>query len=148
MVLRNGGSLKIHSSIDNGSFKYSGRIGGVPCIVNEDGSLKVENCIFEKYTGSAIRNSGGNADINNCIFKNNIARYGGAIDSHADFTIKNCTFESNDSERCGGAITSFGGKNYIENCTFNNNKSGGKRWCNILYRKSVRADNSQVNLHK
>ena len=53
---------------------------------------------FEKYTGSAIRNSGGNADINNCIFKNNIARYGGAIDSHADFTIKNCTFESNDSE--------------------------------------------------
>lgn len=124
LVLRNGGSLKIHSSIDNGSFKYSGRIGGVPCIVNEDGSLKVENCIFEKYTGSAIRNSGGNADINNCIFKNNIARYGGAIDSHADFTIKNCTFESNDSERCGGAITSFGGKNYIENCTFNNNKSG------------------------
>lgn len=124
LALKNGGSLKIHSSIDNGSFKYFGRTGGVPCIVNEDGSLKVENCIFEKYTGSAIRNSGGNADINNCIFKNNIARYGGAIDSHADFTIKNCTFESNDSERCGGAITSFGGKNYIENCTFNNNKSG------------------------
>lgn len=124
LALENGGSLKIHSSIDNGSFKYSGSIGGVPCIVNKDGSLKVENCIFEKYTGSAIRNSGGNADINNCIFKNNIARYGGAIDSHADFTIKNCTFESNDSERCGGAITSFGGKNYIENCTFNNNKSG------------------------
>lgn len=124
LALENGGSLKIYSSIDNGSFKYSGSIGGVPCIVNKDGSLKVENCIFEKYTGSAIRNSGGNADINNCIFKNNIARYGGAIDSHADFTIKNCTFESNDSERCGGAITSFGGKNYIENCTFNNNKSG------------------------
>lgn len=121
LVLKNGGSLTIYSSIGNGTFKNS---GAITCILNENGALKVENCIFEKYSLSAIRNYGGNADINNCIFKNNSARYGGAIDSHADFTIKNCTFESNESERHGGAITSFGGKNYIENCTFNNNKAG------------------------
>lgn len=115
LTLKNGGSLKIYSSIGK---------GGSPCINNENGSLKVENCIFENYKRSAIRNYGGSADINNCIFKNNSALYGGAIDSHVDFTIKNCTFENNTSTRCGGAIASFGGENYIENCTFNNNKSG------------------------
>lgn len=121
LVLGNGGSLKIYSSIGNGTFKNS---GAITCILNNNGALKLENCIFEKYSKSVICNYGGNADINNCIFKNNSARYGGAIDSHADFTIKNCTFESNESSVHGGAITSFGGKNYIENCTFNNNKAG------------------------
>lgn len=122
--LKNNGSLKIYSSIGNGSFKYTNCCGGVPCILNIKGTLKVENCIFENYKRSAIRNIGGSADINNCIFKNNSAIYGGAIDSHVDFTIKNCTFENNKSNLSGGAIASFGGKNYIENCIFNNNKSG------------------------
>lgn len=74
------------------------------------------------------------AKFKNCIFKNNIARYGGAIGLYLDegnggLSIENCEFDSNSSVDDAGAISCTIGKNctgdiQISNSHFHSNYNG------------------------
>ncbi|MDL2246570.1 DUF11 domain-containing protein [Methanobrevibacter sp. OttesenSCG-928-K11] len=61
----------------------------------------------------------------NCTFINNSASEGGALTSHADFTVENCSFYNNfASELFGGAIATRNHEEMeakIYNCIFNDN---------------------------
>ncbi|MGN1433111.1 MAG: right-handed parallel beta-helix repeat-containing protein [Ruminococcus sp.] len=120
-TVTNKGSLKLYSSNGTGSIVRTNNKSGNSCVNNENGTLKIENCIIKNFLGSSIINTKGNAEITNCTFKNNSSHSGGAIYSKAEIKIINCIFENNKSSFNGGAIAIYDGSSYISNCTFNNN---------------------------
>ena len=138
-TITNNDSLKIYSSNGTGSIVRTKDHSGNSCINNENGTLKIENCIIENSGGSFIINTKGNAEIINCTFKNNTSYSGGAIYSKADIKINNCIFENNKSHFNGGAIAIYDGSSYINNCTFNNNIAERENGGAIYYANGLSA---------
>lgn len=94
----------------------------------------VDNCIFINNTinSKVTDNCGGaiqamaNVNILNSYFKNNVAKYGGAVFLGQGGNIDNCIFEynmakSNDDTGYGGAVFFYNGTGNITNSEFYNN---------------------------
>ena len=104
----------------------------------EGGAIKAEygahvilrDCVFESCTArsaGAVDGGGGSILVEDCVFRNNrsYASLGGAFGAgwSDDVTVRNCLFESNESEFYGGALAVSGGLPLVENCQFVNNSS-------------------------
>lgn len=86
--------------------------------------------IFPKPSsaGGAIQVNASGVTINNCTFKNNYARFGGAVTVNANqnTVIRNCLFKSNDAIECAGALLlHLNSSAVVENCIFEDNYCAG-----------------------
>jgi predicted outer membrane repeat protein len=80
--------------------------GAINC--DAESQLLCEDCLFEGNLiddwGGAIRVYGSaTAELTGCVFRNNQAKYGGALYASGLVTIEDCVFESNYAELFGGA---------------------------------------------
>jgi len=82
------------------------------------------NCTFKGLWFQAIRQTGGSLTVINCLFTGNT---GGAIDchSHAELTLRNCTFIANEVRWVAMINCSFVENLRMHNCVFRNNFSSG-----------------------
>ena len=146
-------NVKFYNGYSNAINAASGGLMG------KDFTIKVNNCIFENNTGSAIYcqsinindsiflNNGQSIFVYNDIFAKNcnfinhtsndggaLYVYGGTVDGvDYNFNIVNCNFTNNSASNSGGAIHSFNKYDLlnITSCIFNSNeaKYGGAIYC-------------------
>jgi predicted outer membrane repeat protein len=103
-------------------------IFGANGVFNQDGKLKVSNCVFDSntsYKGGAINNWGGSSEltVTNSEFLNNTATEdGGAIYGIYKISVMNSIFSNNSATEDGGAIFANGEINITRN-TFDGNNA-------------------------
>ena len=127
-----GGGINIYESsadVANCSFfDNTATAGGA--IVLHDGTLTVEDCLFEgnlsSELGGAISTYNGYVEIDRCVFKDNQSPKGGAVECHQGYTtsITNSLFVGNQASNEGGALH-LGSLNSIvlANCTIADNSA-------------------------
>lgn len=92
--------------------------------LNQGGSPRLANCVFQKGSGVALRCEGGQPTLVNCVFQENgsAKSSAGAISAlNAQLTLKNCRFLGNSAAREGGAICGMGSDLALTGCTFERN---------------------------
>lgn len=111
-------------SIINSRFDSNHSLVGGGAIYN--GSWSILDVIDTSFinnrvyvSAGAIINS-GKLNLNQCCFKNNNAKYGGAIYSTGSLNISNTEFSNNNSSQGGGAIENLG-RFILKDSSFENN---------------------------
>ncbi len=119
----------------NNNFIYG---GGDFEFIDKEGILINKNLVIDghghsfdaKSMSGIFQSSTGSFTLRNIVFKNGNQEYaddGGAIRilGDAEYTIINCTFDSNKALQDGGAIYNEGKDLMIRDCTFVNNRAEG-----------------------
>jgi predicted outer membrane repeat protein len=92
--------------------------------LNQGGSPRIANCIFQKGSGVALRCEGGQPTLVNCVFQENgsAKSSGSAITAmNSRLTLKNCRFLGNSAGHEGGAIYGMSSDFSLTGCTFERN---------------------------
>jgi predicted outer membrane repeat protein len=99
--------------------------------------------------GGGMYNSIGRPTVTNCIFKENRARYGGAVSNYGSSgpILNNCKFIDNSANFLGGAIRNYQSVPQLTNCIFIRNSAdlGGAvydKYSSSIFTNCVFSDNS------
>ncbi|MCI5094575.1 HYR domain-containing protein, partial [Phaeodactylibacter sp.] len=123
-----------HLTVKDGLLTGSNSGGGLNSGSN-NANLIISNCAFDSNQASSggglrIQNA-STVEIDNCLFNGNIAYgpYGGGVSlSIGTYTIRNCSFQNNQTNTFGGGAYTTSGSYTFINCTMTGNtanNSGG-----------------------
>ena len=109
--------------INSSSFINGVRTGTGSAIILTNGTIELNNCIFDGNTGElggALRLLDGSVAVENCSFSNNKAIYGGAIYSNIALLLTGSNFTLNEADY-GGALYLNAKSNNLSGLIFNGN---------------------------